>query len=146
MLAQTKVWHMARFWPANREVCLLIFVRWENFALYHNKMFLRADPCCLPVIKEFAHAFSCAYVELWMHLRSLKSTQKLLFLLSKPPTRIRNLIYAPLSMNKFLSGCPERLANYSLRRQLFSPTHLCQYKPIFNANKRKVRRYGRERS
>ena len=41
-------------------------------------MFLRADPCCRSVIKEFARAFSCAYVELWMHLRSLKSTQKLL--------------------------------------------------------------------
>ena len=68
------------------------------------------------------------------------------FVLSKPPTRIRNLIYAPLSMNKFLSDYSGRLANYPLRRQLFSPTHLCQYKPIFKANKRKVRRYGSERS
>ena len=25
---------------------------------------LRADPCCRSVIKEFAHAFSCAYIEL----------------------------------------------------------------------------------
>ena len=41
-------------------------------------MFLRADPCCRSVLKEFAHAFSCAYIELWMHLRSLKSTQKLI--------------------------------------------------------------------
>ena len=41
-------------------------------------MFLRADPCCRSVLKEFAHAFSCAYIELWMHLRSLNSTQKLL--------------------------------------------------------------------
>ena len=67
MLAQTKVWHMARFWPANREVCLLIFVRWENFALYHKK-------CFFAQILVVAHAFSCAYIELWMHLRSLKST------------------------------------------------------------------------
>ena len=52
------------------------FVRCENFALYHNKRLLRADPCCRSVIKEFAHAFSCAYIELWMHLRSLESTQK----------------------------------------------------------------------
>ena len=52
------------------------FVRCENFALYHNKRLLRADPCCRSVIKEFAHAFSCAYIELWMHLGSLESTQK----------------------------------------------------------------------
>ena len=37
---------------------------------------LRADPCCRSVIKEFAHAFSCAYIELWIHLGSLESTQK----------------------------------------------------------------------
>ena len=47
-----------------------------NFALYHNKRLLLADPCCRSVIKEFAHAFSCAYIELWMHLGSLESTQK----------------------------------------------------------------------
>ena len=55
---------------------ILFCVCWENFALYHNKRLLRADPCCRSVIKEFAHAFSCAYIELWMHLRSLESTQK----------------------------------------------------------------------
>ena len=33
------------------------------------KRFLRADPCCRSVIKEFAHAFSCAYIELWMHAK-----------------------------------------------------------------------------
>ena len=52
------------------------FVRCEDFALYHKKRLLRADPCCRPVIKEFAHAFSCVYIELWMHLGSLESTQK----------------------------------------------------------------------
>ena len=52
------------------------FVRCENFALYHNKRLLRADPCCRSVIKEFARAFNCAYIELWMHLGSLESTQK----------------------------------------------------------------------
>ena len=40
------------------------FVRCDNFALYHNKRLLRADPCCRSVIKEFARAFSCAYIEL----------------------------------------------------------------------------------
>ena len=48
----------------------------ENFALYHNKRLLYTDPCCCSVIKEFSHAFSCAYIELLMHLRSLESTQK----------------------------------------------------------------------
>ena len=28
------------------------------------------------VIKKFAHAFSCAYIELWMHFGSLESTQE----------------------------------------------------------------------
>ena len=28
------------------------------------------------VIKEFAHSFNCAYIELWMHLGSLESTQE----------------------------------------------------------------------
>ena len=46
-------------------------MRCENFALYRNKRLLRTV-----VIKEFAHAFSCAYIELWMHLGSLESTQK----------------------------------------------------------------------
>ena len=41
-----------------------------------NKRLLRADPCCRSVIKEFAHALSWAYIELWMHLGSLKGTQK----------------------------------------------------------------------
>ena len=44
-------------------------MRCENFALYHNKRLLRADPCRRSVIKEFALAFSCAYIELWMHAK-----------------------------------------------------------------------------
>ena len=44
----------------------------ENFALYHNKRVLRADSCCRSVIKEFAHPFSCAYIELWINLGSLE--------------------------------------------------------------------------
>ena len=41
---------------------------------------LRADPCCHSIIKEFAHTFSCAYIELWIHMGSLESTQKALLL------------------------------------------------------------------
>ena len=37
---------------------------------------LSEDPSCRSLIKESAYAFSCAYIELWMHLGSLESTQK----------------------------------------------------------------------
>ena len=83
------------------------FVRCENFALYHNKRLLHADPCFCSVIKEFVHAFSCAYIELWMYLGSLESTQKArvalsrassysyaFLVLSKLPSCICNSIYA----------------------------------------------------
>ena len=53
------------------------FVRYENFALYHNKKkLLRVDPWCRSVIKEFVHAFSCAYIDLWMLSGSSESTQE----------------------------------------------------------------------
>ena len=32
--------------------------------------------CSRHVIKELVHAFSCAYIKLWMHLGSLESTQE----------------------------------------------------------------------
>ena len=52
------------------------FVRYENFALYHNKKSSFAQILDVAVIKEFVHAFSCAYIELWMHSGSLESTQE----------------------------------------------------------------------
>ena len=54
---------------------IYFFVRCENFAPYHNKRLLRADSC-RSVTKEFAYAFSCTSIELWMHLGRLESTQK----------------------------------------------------------------------
>ena len=63
--------------------------------------------CCRHVTKESVHAFSCAYIELWMHLGSLESTQEARvalgcsssnsyasFVLSKLPACIHNSIYA----------------------------------------------------
>ena len=38
-------------------------------------MFQRPS-CFRYVIKELVHAFSCAYIELWMQLGSLESTQE----------------------------------------------------------------------
>ena len=61
-------------------------------------------------MKEFAHAFSCAYIALWMHLGSLESKKKL-ELLSAAPRATRALQtfrvhpwldVRTLSMNKFL--------------------------------------------
>ena len=78
-----------------------------SLTTFKGKRLLRADPCCRSVIKEFAHAFSCAYIELWMHLGSLESTQKArvalgcassysyaFFVLSKLPACIHDSIYA----------------------------------------------------
>ena len=77
---------MACFWPVNGTFVYFFFAHCENFALYHNKRLLRADLCCRSVIEEFAHAFSCAYIELLMHLGSLESIQlKKLELLSAAP-------------------------------------------------------------
>ena len=63
--------------------------------------------CCRHVIKELVHAFSCAYIELWMHLGSLENTQEARvalgcvssnsyasFVFSKLPACIHNSIYA----------------------------------------------------
>ena len=47
------------------------FVRYENFALYHNK---KSFAQILDV--ALFHSFSCAYIELWMHSGSLESTQE----------------------------------------------------------------------
>ena len=38
-------------------------------------MFQRPS-CFRHVIKELVHVFSCAYIELWMHLGSLENTQE----------------------------------------------------------------------
>ena len=45
--------------------------RYKNFAVNQ-----KASIFVSYVIKEFAHAFSCAYIELWMHLGSLESIQE----------------------------------------------------------------------
>ena len=69
------MWRVTVFDQSIGTFVYFFFVRCKNFALYHNKRLLRADPCCRSVIKEFAHAFSCAYIELWMHAGSLESTK-----------------------------------------------------------------------
>ena len=46
-------------------------MRCENFVVNQ-----KASIFVSYIIKEFAHAFSCAYIKLWMHLGSLESTQE----------------------------------------------------------------------
>ena len=100
VLAQTKVSNVACFWPANRDVCFLFFGALWEFCILSGAILVVA-------LKEFAYAFSCAYIELWMHFGSLESTQKArvalgcassysyaFFVLSKLPSCIHNSIYA----------------------------------------------------
>ena len=61
---------MACLLSANRSICYCV-ARYENFAVNQ-----KASVVVSYVIKEFAHAFSCAYIELWMHSGSLESTQE----------------------------------------------------------------------
>ena len=61
---------MACSQSANRTVRYCV-ARYENFAVNQ-----KASIFVSYVIKEFAHAFSCAFLELWMHLGSLEGTQE----------------------------------------------------------------------
>ena len=61
---------MACLQSANRSVCYCVAF-YENFAVNQ-----KASIFVSYVIKEFAQVFSCAYIELWMHLGSLESTQE----------------------------------------------------------------------
>ena len=65
-------------------------------SIRNNKRLLRADSCCRSVIKEFAHAFSCAYIELELELFSAapRATLTHFFALSKLPACIHNSISA----------------------------------------------------
>ena len=55
---------------ANTSVCYCV-ARYENFVVNQKTSIFVSY-----VTEEFAHAFSCAYIELWMHLGSLESTQE----------------------------------------------------------------------
>ena len=56
----------------------LLFFCTENFVInLEQNLFSRNHLLYFHyVIKELVHAFSCAYIELWMHLGSLESTQE----------------------------------------------------------------------
>ena len=54
---------------AYTSVCYCV-VCYENFVVNQKTSIFVSY-----VIKEFVHAFSCAFIELWMHLGSLESTE-----------------------------------------------------------------------
>ena len=60
-----------RIFIQTRRLWRVCVARYENFAVNQ-----KASIFVSYVIKEFAHAFSCAYIELWMHLGSLESTEE----------------------------------------------------------------------
>ena len=55
---------------ANTSVCYCV-ARYENFVVNQKTSVFVSY-----VMEEFAHAFSCAYIELWKHLGSLESTEE----------------------------------------------------------------------
>ena len=61
---------MAGFWIANRDVRLL-FLCVVKILLSITIKKARVDPCRPSDIKEFVHALSCAYIELWMRAREV---------------------------------------------------------------------------
>ena len=86
-----------------------LFFCTENFAINEEQNLFSRNYLLYfhYVLKELVHAFTCAYIELWMHLGSLESTQEAWvalgyassnsyasLVLSKVPACIHNTIYA----------------------------------------------------
>ena len=96
-------------------ICYCV-TRYENFAVNQ-----KASIFVSYVIKEFAHAFSCAYIEIWMHSGSLESTQEARVALGYRLVQLLRIFRAlqtsrvhpyldihTLSMNKFLNNVTEK--------------------------------------
>ena len=69
-------------------------------------------------MKEFAHAFSCAYIESWMHLGSLESTQKAIeLLLAAPRATLTHFSCSPKFLHASITGYTlikhEQILNYA---------------------------------
>ena len=72
-------------------------------------LLLRGDPCCRSIIKEFANAFSCTYIEFWMQLGSLESTRATLTHFSCSPN------FPRASITRYTHAKHEQILNYPLR-------------------------------
>ena len=68
------------------------------------------------VIKEFAHSFSCAYIELWMHLGSLESTQEARGALGYRLVQLLRIFtnFPRASITRFTHAKHEQILNWSL--------------------------------
>ena len=62
--------------PNTRSHSVLSYYGQALVTLYVQFLCRKASIFVSYIIKEFAPAFSCAYIELWMHLGSLESTQE----------------------------------------------------------------------
>ena len=71
-------------------------MRYENFVVNQKTSIFVSY-----VTEEFAHAFTCAYIELWMILGSLESTQEARVALGYRLVQLLR-IFRALQMNKFL--------------------------------------------
>ena len=84
-----------------------------------NKRLLCADPCGRSVIKEFAHAFSYAYIELWMHLGVWRALKKLELLSAAPRATLTHFSCSPnflrASITRYTHATYEQILNYSLK-------------------------------
>ena len=78
-------------------------VRYENFAFNQEESIFVSY-----VTKELVHAFICAYIEIWMHLGSLESTQKarVALMLSKLPA---------CTITRYTHAKHEQILNFSVR-------------------------------
>ena len=71
------------------------------------------------VIKELVHAFSCAYIELWMHLEVWRALKKLELLSATPPATITLLSCSPnfprASITRYTHAKHEPILKYANR-------------------------------
>ena len=77
-----------RFWRVCLNEPIEAFVI-APLQLIKKQVFLSA------IIKEFAHAFSCAYIGLWVHLGSLERTQEARVALPAPRAILTHLSCSP---------------------------------------------------
>ena len=73
--------------------------------------------CCRHFIKELVHAFSSAYIELWMHLGSLESTQEAKVALGCAPVLTLTLLscspnFPRASITRYTHAKHEPILNY----------------------------------
>ena len=109
-------------------------------SIRHNKRLLHADPCCRSVIKEFAHAFSCAYIELWMHAGSWRALKMLELLSTAPRATLTHFSCSPnfprASITRYTHAKHEQIHNYMIGKIILIQIHISSvwFIPIYEEN------------